>query len=227
MNTNVLNKLTYGLYILSSKYKDKPSGCIIDACIQAGSNPDRILISVMHSNYTREIIEMSGVFCVSVLAESCPFELIKHFGFQSSRNVDKFDGLTNFTDINGVPCILSNVCAVISARVVDVIDLGSHTVFIGEVKDQKFLDEAKPMTYAYYQEKVKPTYSNPGNNIAKNTVPENAARMPMPQESQNDQKIIGWKCTICGFVYSDPVLPDDYQCPVCGHPSSDFVPIYE
>ena len=42
-----------------------------------------------------------------------------------------------------------------------------------------------------------------------------------------DKKIVAWRCTVCGFVYNDPVLPDDYLCPVCGQPSSDFVPVYE
>lgn len=155
MDSNALNKLTYGLYILTSKHHDKTSGCIIDACIQAGTNPDRILISVMKSNHTRDIIKKSGVFCIEVLDEHCPFELIKHFGYQSSRDVDKFDGFTVYEDVNEVPFILSNVCATISAKVVERIELGSHTVFVGEVQNQKLLSNSKPITYTYYQEEVK------------------------------------------------------------------------
>lgn len=154
MNTNALSKLTYGLYILSTKYKDEANGCIIDACIQAGVEPDKILVSVMNSNYTRKLIKKSKVFCIAVISEDCPFELIKHFGYQSGRDVDKFDGLTTFTDINGVPCILSYVCATISVCVTDCIDIGSHTIFIGEIKDQKNLDSSQPMTYAHYQEQM-------------------------------------------------------------------------
>ena len=156
MDTNALEKISYGLYILSSKCRDKTSGCVIDACIQAGTNPDRVLISVLNTNYTRKIIKKSDVFSVNVLAEDCPFEMIKHFGFQSSKDVDKFKDLTTFTDIHGVPCLMNYVCAVISAKVVHHMDIGSHTVFIGEVKETKIFTEDKPMTYAYYLEHVKP-----------------------------------------------------------------------
>ena len=207
MEVNVLSKMSYGMYILSSKYRDRSSACVVDACIQAGSDPSKVLVSVMHKNFTRKVIEKSGVFCLAILAENCPFEMIKHFGYQTSRNVDKFDGLTTFTDINGVPCLLSYVCASISVRVTDIIDIGSHTVFIGKVKDQKLLTNAMPMTYAYYQANVKPK--------------------DLGKSADADKKIVAWRCTVCGFVYNDPVLPDDYLCPVCGQPSSDFVPVYE
>lgn len=251
MNKNVLSKLTYGLYILSSKDHDKASGCIIDVCVQVATNPDRILISVMDSNYTRELIKKSGVFCIAVLCKDCPFEMIKHFGYQSGRDVDKFEGLTTFTDINGVPSVLSCVCATISAKVVERIDLGSHTVFIGIVKDQKFLSCSEPMTYAHYQEHVKPKVEGLDDHVTQNDekcvdspveadksgdkyhkdantlgLYETANKLAMEECCTKERPIVGWKCTICGFVYQDPVLPDDYMCPVCGHPSSDFVPIY-
>ena len=289
---NVLDKLTYGLFILSSKKHDKVSGCIIDACIQVGNNPDLILISVMNTNYTRRIIQKSGVFCIAILDEDCPFELIKHFGYQSSKDVDKFDGLTTFTDINGVPCVLSHICASISVKVTDYIDIGSHTIFIGKIKDQKNLSNNKPMTYAYYRKHVMPKPEGPSmddeatddedgtddnsvesrvSGLAGGTVDTGNTRMEKDVSSSGGsgftkpsgftdpastdkagnseygsmacssdggangasdgacaevKKIIGWKCTICGSVYSDPVLPDDYMCLVCGHPSSDFVAIY-
>lgn len=261
MDTNTLDKLTYGLFVLSSKKKDKTSGCIIDACMQVGFDPDQIMISVMNSNNTRKIIEKSGVFCIAILDEHCPFELIKHFGYQSSRDVDKFEGLTTFTDINGVPCILSYTCGSISVKVTDMIDIGSHTIFIGKIKDKKCLSKNAPMTYSYYREHVMPGHpdnngleSNPdflkdinaddGNkskctkgddkdscHITKDSkeADQNSNHVNSDSKETNkiNQKIIGWKCTICGSVYSDSVLPNDYMCSVCGHPSSDFVPIYE
>ena len=236
MSKNALENITYGLYVLSSKYEDKTSGCIIDACIQAGMNPDRIVISVMNGNYTREIIEKSGGFCLAILEENCPFELIKHFGFQSGRDVDKFKGLTTFTGINGVPCILSNVCSTMCARVVERFDLGSHTVFIGEVVEQKHLSDDRPLTYAYYQAYIKPksqTVAQADNERSADIKASNEGECHSKRSAKNtpssdlddEKKIVGWRCSICGFVYSDPVLPDDYTCPVCGNPCGDFLPI--
>ena len=209
MNANVLDKLTYGLFILTSKKKDKATGCIVDTCIQVGTNPDRILVSVQNSNYTRKIIDKSGVFCVAILDEDCPFELIKHFGFQSGRDVDKFEGLTTFEDYYGVPCVLSHVCAAISAKVIDSVNIGSHTIYIGDVKEVKDISNKTPMTYAYYQNHVDP-------GTKKEDDMENSV-----------EEVSGWRCTICGSVYSDKELPNDYICGVCGHPSTDFVSIYE
>lgn len=206
METNVLNKLTYGLYILSSKKGNKANGCIIDACVQVGVDPDRVLISVMNSNYTRKLIKDSDVFCVAVLDEDCPFELIKHFGYQSGKDIDKFEGMTTFDDINDVPCVLSHTCATISAKVIESINLGSHTLFIGKVKDMKLLSHKKPMTYAYYQEHVMPKQES---------------------DESGNRPIIGWKCTVCSSIYNDAELPNDYTCPVCGHPADDFIPLYE
>lgn len=240
MNTNVLNKITYGLYVLSSKHHNKVSGCIIDACIQADNSPDLILISVMNSNYTAKIIDKSKVFCISVLTEKCPFELIKHFGYQSGRVIDKFERLSTFTDINGVPCILSCVCATISCKVIDRISLPNHTIFIGKVKDQKHLNNDKPMTYAYYQEHIKPKIQgltdvpdgkrdvddSDDSVVDVKIVTENVVYESDDVKGTSSQNIVGWRCTICGFVYNDANLPDDYTCDICGYPATDFVPIY-
>jgi len=215
---NVLNRLTYGVFILTSKHKKKASGCVINTCMQISTNPDRIIISLMNSNYTRDIIKDSGVFCVAILDEGCPLELIKHFGYQSGKKVDKFKELTTFDDINGVPCVLSHVCAAISAKVIDSVNLGSHTIFIGKVMDQKLITGDTPMTYSYYQDNVKPKITK-----------SNSESVVGGADSKSDSDkgpIVGWRCIICGFVYKYPVLPDDYTCEVCGHPASDFVPIY-
>lgn len=225
MSRNALENITYGLYILSSKYRDDASGCVIDACIQAGTDPDRIAISVMNKNFTRKLIKKSGVFCLAILEESCPFEIIKHFGFQSGRDVDKFKGLTTFTGINDVPCIMSHVCSTICAKVVDRLELGSHTIFVGEVIEQKHLSDARPMTYAYYQAKVKPRseeVSQSDETSGSESYSENGI---FSSNTDKEENATGWRCSKCGFVYSDQVLPDDYTCPVCGSPSGDFVKI--
>lgn len=237
MSKNALENITYGLYILSSKHGDDASGCIIDACIQAGIEPDRIAISVMKNNYTRKLIKKSGVFSLAILEEDCPFELIKHFGFQSGRDVDKFKGLTTFVGINGVPCILSNVCSTICAKVVDRIELGSHTIFIGEVIEQKHLSDVKPLTYAHYQTNIKPRSEEVDQSDSTEKSEDHPSIYDSNAESHSnngstscstdsEKKVVGWRCNKCGFVYGDSVLPDDYTCPVCGNPCGDFAEVY-
>lgn len=147
----------------------------------------------------------SGVFTLSMLDQTVTFETIKHFGFQSGRDVDKFEGMKLPEDENDVPYMGWQTCAMISGKVVSSQDLGSHTLFIAEVIDGKVLSENPPLTYADYQSKVK----------------------PKPKQVQEDKKIVGWKCKICQYVYEGSELPADFSCPLCGHGPEDFEPIYE
>ena len=205
MDKAALYQLSYGVFMLSSKTDSKINGCITNTCIQVANSPTRVAISVLNSNYTCDLIKESGVFAVSLLDETCTFETIKHFGFQSGRDVDKLDGMKLPTDINGVPYLGWQTCAVVSCKVLESKDLGSHTLFIAEVVDAKLLNDKAPLTYADYQNRVK----------------------PKPEAPKQEKKIIGWRCKICNYVYEGSELPADYSCPLCGHGADDFEPIYE
>lgn len=90
MDKKAIYSLSYGIFMLSTKLGDKANGCIINTCIQVANNPTRVAISVLNTNYTCDLLKESGVFALSVLDEQCTFDSIKHFGFQSGRDVDKF-----------------------------------------------------------------------------------------------------------------------------------------
>lgn len=205
MDKKALYNLSYGVFILTTKVEYKVNGCIINTCMQVANDPVRIAISVLNQNYTCELLKQSGVFTLSLLDQSCSFETIKHFGFQSGRNVNKFESLTVPEDCNGVPYVGWHSCSVLSGKVVEQHDLGTHTLFIAEVVDAKLLNNNAPLTYADYQNHVK----------------------PKPEKKLEDRKIVGWRCKICNYVYEGSELPADYVCPLCGHGVDDFEPIYE
>lgn len=156
MDIKTLNNLSYGVFLLSTKYEGKINGCITDTCMQVAFNPVRIGIACTNSNYTCELLKKSGVFTLSILDKSCGFELIKHFGYQSGRTVDKFKNYSMPVDSNGIPYLDKNSCGYISARVTQSVDLGTHTLFVAEIFDAAILGDKKPMTYAWYQSNVKP-----------------------------------------------------------------------
>lgn len=205
MDKKALYSLSYGVFMLSTKAGDKVNGCITNTCMQVANSPTRVAISVINANYTCELIKQSKAFALSLLDQTCTFETIKHFGFQSGRDVNKFENMKVPTDTNGIPYLGWQACAVISCKVVDSQDLGSHTLFIAEVEDAKVLSENAPLTYADYQSKVK----------------------PKPEAKATDKKIVGWRCKICNYVYKGSELPTDFTCPLCGHGAEDFEPIYE
>ena len=208
MDKKAIYNLSYGVFMVSTKAGEVANGCITNTCIQVASNPVRIAISVLNSNYTCDLIKESGIFAVSILDNDCTFETIKHFGFQSGRDVDKFGNITPPTDCNDVPYLGWQSCAVISGKVVEQHDLGTHTLFIAEVVDAKVLSDKEPITYAKYQNEIKPK-----NNAA--------------SVKEDGKKIVGWRCKICNYIYEGSKVPEDYACPLCGHGADDFEPIYE
>lgn len=204
MDNGALFKISYGLFVLGTAAEGKTNACMINTAMQVANDPTRISISVINKNYSAELLKKGGVFTVSMLDTTTKFETIKYFGFQSGYKVDKLKDMPMEKDANGVPYLTWNTCAVLSCKVVEQHDLGSHTVFVGEVVDAKILNNNTPLTYAYYQENIK------------------------PKEVVNmSKKIKAWRCKICGYVYERAELPKDFVCPLCGHPAEDFEPIYE
>lgn len=205
MNNKALYNLSYGIFVLAAKAGDKVNACVTNTCIQVANNPTRVVVAVLNQNYTCDLLKQGDVFTVTMLDQSCSMETIAHFGYQSGRNVDKLEDIPLPVDANGVPYLTWHSCAWLSCKVISSQDLGSHTLFIAEVLDADVLSDKEPLTYAYYQ------------NVLK----------PKPAEKKPEKKIVGWRCKICKFVYEGAELPADYTCPLCGHPAEDFEPIYE
>lgn len=192
MNTKALYNITCGLYMLSSRSGDKTGGCIINTLMQVTSKPLRVTITVNKANNTHDLIQESGVFAVSLLDQTAPFGLFQHFGFQSSRDVDKFDQLKVEADLQGVPHLTWASCGYLSCKVISSMDLGTHTQFLADVVDCDVLPGAEPVSYSYYQANIK----------------------PKPEQKEEKK---GWRCTICGYVHEGEELPEDFVCPLCKH----------
>ena len=158
IDPTALFKLTYGLFVVTAKC-ERDNGCISNSVIQIAENPVRLAVSLQKGNLTRELIEKSGVLNVSVLSDDVPFELIRHFGMQSGRNVDKF---ADFSDagvsLNDLKYINKYTNAFFSAKVISKTNLGSHMLFIAEVTESKVLGDENSCTYAHYHKSIKPKF---------------------------------------------------------------------
>ena len=156
MNKEAMYNLSYGLFVLTSAFDGRDSGCIINTAGQVTAEPNRISIAVNKSNYTQELVQKSGKFNLSIISQKADFELFRHFGFQSGRTVDKFEGYKDAArSANGLYYITSGTNSLISASVEQSLDLGSHTLFIASVDDMEVLSDAASATYAYYQSTIK------------------------------------------------------------------------
>ena len=202
MDKKAIYKLSYGLFVLTAKEGEKDNGCIINTAIQAASTPNQLSICVNKANYTHDMIQRTGEFTVSVLAQDAKYELFQHFGFQSGREVDKFEKYTRcLRGKNGICYITEGTNAYISVKVNKTENLGSHTMFIGEITDMEVLSEVPSVTYEYYLNHIKPKPQAVGTTESGQTI---------------------WRCTICGYEYVGEELPEDFICPLCKHPASDF-----
>jgi len=147
--------LSYGLYIVTSLDGDRLNGQIVNTVIQVTSDPARVAVIVNKQNLTHEFISKSGLFGVSVLDESVPMTFLGPFGFRSGRDVDKLRQVQFKIGFTGCPLVVEHALSVLEARVIDQIDLGTHTIFIGDTVNAEVLKEGRPLTYRYYQEFLK------------------------------------------------------------------------
>ena len=196
MDTKALFKIGYGLYVLTAQ-DEKDNGCIINTVMQVTSNPLQVAIALNKKNYTNEMIQKTRKFNLSILSEKADFSIYEHFGYKSGRDTDKF---ATFCDVkrspNGLLYITKGTNAYMSAYVQHEMDLGTHSLFIGQLVASENLNDDKSATYDYYQNSVKPK-------------PENTMKK-------------GWRCKICGYIYEGEDLPVDYICPICKHGAVDF-----
>lgn len=195
-----MNKLSYGLFVLTAREGQKDNGCIINTAIQVTSSPNRIAITVNKDNYTHDMIVHTKAFNVSILDESAQFDTFKQFGFQSGRDVDKLVEISFKRSANGIAYLTGECNGYLSGKVVETVDLGTHTMFIADVTEGEVLCDNPSATYAFYHARIKPAAGQ-----------------------QTEKK--GFICTVCGYIYEGDVLPPDFICPICKHGAEDFKPL--
>ena len=194
-----LFKIGYGLYVVTSNDGEKDNGLIVNTVTQVTNTPNRIAVTINKENYSHHVIQQTGVMNVNCLSVEAPFRVFENFGFRSGRNTDKFADCKPIRTENGLVMLPHYINAMMSLKVVQYVDLGTHGMFICEITEARVVSDAETMTYSYYQANVKP-------------------------KPQTDGKK-GWVCAICGYVYEGEELPEDFVCPLCKHGASDFEPI--
>ena len=216
IDSKAFRAMSYGLYIISAKDGDKAAGCVVNTLVQVTSKPARVSVAINKENFTAGAVQRAGRFEAAVLTESAPMELIGTFGFHTSADTDKFAACEHAVDEAGVPYVTEHAAAHIGARVIEVLDVGTHMLFIGEVEEAAVLSSEAPMTYAYYHQ-VKGGKTPPKASSYEEPAPAAAA-----EPAADAPKRYGWKCSICGYVLEQDELPDDFKCPICGWGKEKF-----
>lgn len=193
---SALFKIGYGLYVVTSNDGKRDNGLIVNTVTQVTNSPNRIAVAINKENYSHHVIRQTGVMNINCLSEDAPFSVFETFGFASGRNVDKFANCTPLRADNGLVFLPRYINAFMSLRVEQYVDLGTHGLFICSITEARVISDAPSMTYAYYQEHVKPKPETEGKK--------------------------GFVCKVCGYVYEGDTLPEDFICPLCKHGAADF-----
>lgn len=212
INKNAFRNMSYGVYIVSTLDGERPTGCVANSAMQITSEPATIAVSINHDNYTNACIKKIGKFAISILTEQSDPGLIGTFGFQSGKDVNKFEGVEAVVQ-EGIS-VVADACSYLVCKVINKMETATHTVFLGEVIAADVLKEEEPMTYAYY------------HKVVKGKSPKNAPTY-IAEEEETVQKEEKWVCGICGYEYRGEIpfeeVPEQFVCPVCKQPKSVFV----
>ena len=189
-----LFNIGYGLYVVTCNDGKKDNGLIVNTVSQVTNTPNRIAVTINKENYSHHVIKQTGKMNINCLNTDAPFAVFEKFGFVSGRNVNKFEGCEALYSDNGLVFLPRYINSFMSLKVEQYVDLDTHGMFICSVTEARVINNTESMTYAYYHANVK----------------------PKPNASK------GYVCKICGYVYEGDVLPEDFICPLCKHPASDF-----
>jgi flavin reductase (DIM6/NTAB) family NADH-FMN oxidoreductase RutF/rubredoxin len=250
MDTKAFHKLSYGLYIIASEHQGEKSGYIGNTVFQVTSEPSRVAISCHKDNYTMGIIRKSQMFSVSVLKQDLDISVIRNFGYQSGKDMDKFKNIQYRKCTLGVPVVTEASVAWFECSVVQETDAGSHILFIGEIKDAGLLSDEPVLTYTYYRETYKMMAPRNAPTYLKDKTPEDTKTQEPPESgspgpekkksSEKKRKKPSYACSVCGYIYHPEEgdaasgippgtafadLPEDYRCPVCNAEKELFKPV--
>jgi flavin reductase (DIM6/NTAB) family NADH-FMN oxidoreductase RutF/rubredoxin len=225
MDLKALYKIGYGVYVVCSKKGDRFNGQIANTLFQVTSEPPTVAVSINKKNLTYEFIKESKIFTASVLCQETPLSFIGHFGFKSGREINKLEGVEYKIGVIGSPVVLENAISYIEAKVTHELDVGTHTIFVGEVVGADVVNNKTTMTYEYYQQ------------VKRGTTPKTAPSYVAPEKKEEKPNMDKYSCKVCGYIY-DPALgdadggikpgtsfaelPDTWVCPVCGAPKTEF-----
>lgn len=193
-DNKALFSIPYGLFLVTSALEGRHNGLIVNTVTQVTNTPNRVAVTISKAAYSHDIIKETGILNVNCLTTETPFLVFQNFGFQSGRDKDKFEGIPCALSENGLTVLHKWVNTFISLKVTDYIDFDTHGMFICEITDSGIISSKETVTYDYYQKNIKPKPEKPG----------------------------GYVCKICGYVYEGDPLPEDFVCPWCKHPASDF-----
>jgi len=127
-----LRMIPYGLYILTAEAKDgRVAAATVNWVTQASFAPPLVAVGVKADSGAHNIIKESGNFALNILGKNQQGQAFTFFK-SLEREGDTIGGEPFTSGATGVP-ILASTPAFVECKLVDTVEKGDHSIFVGEV----------------------------------------------------------------------------------------------
>ncbi len=135
LSYELLRNLTAPVVAVTAARGTKLNGMISDGAVRASIVPDvpRVAIFIHKLNFTHDMVFETGRYGLHILHRG-QFDVIEKLGFASGREREKLDDVPHRIGSLGVP-LLEDCWAWMECRVINAMDTGSSTFFLGDVVD--------------------------------------------------------------------------------------------
>lgn len=151
----LLRHLTLPVTAITTSARGQRNGLIVNSAQRASLVPSQPRIScyISKPNFSHDLVYASGVFGVHLIRTD-QWEVIRALGLRSGRDTgDKFGRLTMRTGVTGCP-MLTDVIAAFECRVINAMDAGAATFFLGEVVNVQSGAPGEVMTSTYFRSRA-------------------------------------------------------------------------
>jgi len=145
MNEKIIEamaRLSYGIYVLTSKKGDEKHGMIASWVSQVSHEPPLVMVAIRKNRRMHSIVKEAGVFALHVLDKN-EKDIIRRFKLPTPA--ERFKNIDCITLETACP-IIEKALAYLDCRLVTTLDAGDHTLFIGEAMAAASAEKGTPMT---------------------------------------------------------------------------------
>lgn len=138
----ILGKMTYGIYILTTFHKEEINGMVASWVSQVSYDPPMVMVAIHPNRYSHHMIDQNGYFALNLLSRN-QVDLLERFKGPDPKA--KFDSILWSRGITGCP-ILKTCLGYLECEVKNHYSPGNHTLFIGEIRDAQVFTEETPLS---------------------------------------------------------------------------------
>ncbi len=135
LRRRVLWSMPCGIYVVGSRAGDERNLMTTSWACQVATEPKAMMVSVEVAAVTHRLMLEGGVFALSTVARedrAIVRKFVKPVLAELSTDGLTLAGFAVREDVTGAP-ILAQAVAWLDCRVSDALEVGSHTLFVGEV----------------------------------------------------------------------------------------------